>query len=90
MMKLKHYLLIGTVMLMTNQASAFNVESYMAQQCSSCHGSEYYTRSDRKINSLGALKTHLRDRCNHVVTEKMNNQMLDAVVKHLNQKYYKF
>ena len=89
-MKIIQNLIFGAALLLSSQAYAFNVDSYMAQQCSSCHGTEYYTRSDRKINSLGALKTHLRDRCNHVVTEKMNGQMLDAVVNHLNKKYYKF
>ena len=89
-MKIKLNLMIGAVLFLSNQTYAFNVESYLAQQCSSCHGTEYYTRSDRKMKSLGALKTHLRDRCNHVVTEKMDSQMLDAVVNHLNKKYYKF
>ena len=89
-MKLRHYLMTVSALVMSSQVNAFDVDFYLAQECSSCHGTEYYTRSDRKMQSLGALKTHLRDRCNNVVSEKMDSKMLDAVVKHLNQKYYRF
>ena len=79
-MKTSVILVIGAALLASSQVSAFNVDTYLAQQCSSCHGSEYYTRSDRKIKSLGALKTHLRDRCNHVVTQKMDSKMLSSII----------
>jgi len=64
--------------------------------CTSCHigmtggdGSLIYTRKDRRITSLGALKAQVR-RCDASLEFKMFDEDIDDVTAYLNKTYYKF
>lgn len=70
-------------------ATDIDAHTLLQQNCTSCHGSEVYTRPDRKIRSLSALKTQV-ETCNTNLDKGMFPQEVDAVANLLNQEYYKF
>jgi mono/diheme cytochrome c family protein len=57
--------------------------------CLKCHGSEVYTRADRKVNSLPALQTQVR-MCEQNLGLTWFDEQVDAVASLLNKEYYKF
>jgi len=57
--------------------------------CMSCHGTSVYTRHDRKIKSLPALKEQL-NACTHAAQVTLIEQQQDSIVKYLNEQFYKF
>ena len=59
------------------------------KDCTSCHGSEIYTRPDRKVNSLDGLKKQVR-RCELMLGLKWFDDQIDDVTSHLNDSFYKF
>jgi len=60
-----------------------------SKNCTSCHGSEVYTRPDRKIDSLSGLKTQV-EACNTNLNTGMFPEEVNAVAELLNEEYYKF
>jgi hypothetical protein len=70
-------------------AAAIDVPGLLVDQCSSCHGSEVYTRKDRRVHNLFELEKQLQ-RCNHAVGSKWDLNTVTAVMDYLNSKYYKF
>jgi hypothetical protein len=84
---------LGTgALLATLSASAttgIDAHTLLQKNCTSCHGSEVYTRPDRKIHSLSALKTQV-EACNTNLDKGMFPEEVDAVANLLNQEYYKF
>ena len=57
--------------------------------CTSCHGSEVYTRKDRKVKSVEGLMGQV-GKCNANLARNYSDAQLNDVVKHLNDAYYKF
>lgn len=57
--------------------------------CTKCHGSEIYTRADRKIRTLDALHSQVR-LCEQNLGLKWFDDEIDNVATLLNQEYYKF
>ena len=65
------------------------------QSCTSCHvrmqggdGSTLYTRSNRRVNSLGALDAQVR-RCESNLELKWFDEDIISVSQYLNSEYYK-
>jgi cytochrome c2 len=62
---------------------------FEASQCLKCHGTEVFTRPDRKVADLAALESQVR-RCDaNMDTNWFDDEVLD-VVAYLNKTYYKF
>ena len=59
------------------------------ENCQKCHGSEYYTREDRKVNSLPALGKQVRF-CEQALGLTLFDDQIESITEHLNQEYYKF
>ncbi len=59
------------------------------QHCTSCHRSEVYTRSDRKIGTYEALHRQVQ-RCELALNLRWFDEEIDAVTRYLNQHYYRF
>lgn len=59
------------------------------QHCVQCHGTEVYTRPDRKVGSLAALGTQVR-MCEQNLGLKWFDEDVDAVTALLNRDFYKF
>lgn len=57
--------------------------------CTSCHGAEVYTRSNRKVNSLEALERQVQ-RCELALGLKWFDEEITAMTQYLNEHYYKF
>lgn len=70
-------------------AAAFDASSYHEAQCTRCHDSGVYTRSDRRINSFPALEAQVA-RCDANLATKLFPEDLSQLVEHLNSNYYKF
>jgi mono/diheme cytochrome c family protein len=70
-------------------AAEADAHALYEQNCTGCHGTEVYTRPDRKIGSLGALKTQV-ERCNTNLDKGMFPEEVKAVAMLLNDEYYKF
>jgi len=57
--------------------------------CTRCHNSSVYSRADRKITSLDALKKRVQG-CNANTGANLFPEELKAVTQFLNSTYYKF
>jgi len=57
--------------------------------CTKCHGTEVYTRKDRKVRSYPQLQTQVR-RCELALGLKWFDEDVDNVAAYLNQEFYKF
>jgi hypothetical protein len=66
-----------------------DAHALIEKNCTSCHGSEVYTRPDRKMTSFSALKTQV-EACNTNLNTQMFPEEVAAVATLLNEEYYKF
>jgi len=57
--------------------------------CTGCHDSSVYTRSNRMIHSLDAL-THQVEGCGHAAKKDFSAAQVQDLVKYLNDRYYHF
>ncbi len=99
MRKTSRVSLILTVILFSPLASAVNLEKgkkLHEQSCTACHvsmtggdGSLLYTRKNRRVSSLNALKNQVR-RCETNLELKWFEEDIENVVQYLNTSYYKF
>ena len=83
-----------TAALLALSANVFAADSIDAQglhdaQCMSCHGTEVYTRDDRRVQSLDALKNQIQ-KCTMATRAGWNEQQKAAVVDYLNREFYHF
>ncbi|MGD2020564.1 MAG: cytochrome c [Thiohalocapsa sp.] len=70
-------------------AEGGDAHALIEKNCTSCHGSEMYTRPDRKIDSFSALETQV-EACNTNLDTGMFPEEVKAVATLLNEEYYKF
>lgn len=66
-----------------------NAQALVEQNCTSCHGPEVYTRSDRRVDSLDALHGQVR-MCEQNLGLTWFDDQVDAVTALLNREYYQF
>jgi CxxC motif-containing protein (DUF1111 family) len=59
------------------------------EHCVKCHGSEVYTRQDRRVNSLSALHQQVRF-CEQNLGLTWFDEDIDNTTTYLNQEYYHF
>jgi cytochrome c553 len=71
------------------QAADFDAGKFLADKCNRCHDSSVYTRPNRRVQSLEALHNQVR-RCDAMLGTKLFEDDLNALVEHLNQRYYHF
>ena len=79
---------------MTTPAPAFaaNIEhgeTLLDQHCTRCHDTHLFTRPDRRIGSLDALKNQVK-RCELSQSLNWPQPDVDDVVAYLNATFYKF
>ena len=70
-------------------AVADNGAALHKEHCTSCHDDSVYTRKDRRVNNLAALKKQVQ-RCELSQGLKWFEEDVDDVVNYLNTTYYKF
>lgn len=57
--------------------------------CTGCHDSGVYTRKDRRVKSLDALKGQLQG-CGHMAKKEFSTTEQQDIVKYLNEQFYRF
>ena len=57
--------------------------------CLGCHDTGVYTRKDRRIRSLDALKGQLAN-CSHMASLQLSAIEMQNIIKHLNDEFYQF
>jgi len=85
--------LIGVLMMLfalsASGADDVDAQGLLEQHCSSCHGSEMYTREDRKVKSFSGLRKQVAA-CNSNLNTGLSADEVDAVASLLNEQYYSF
>jgi mono/diheme cytochrome c family protein len=57
--------------------------------CFQCHGTQVYTRADRRVRDLSQLRNQVQ-RCEQMLGLKWFETDIENVTAYLNQNYYKF
>jgi hypothetical protein len=57
--------------------------------CMECHDTGIYTRNDRLVRSLDALKEQLGD-CSHMAKREFSAIETQNIIKYLNDRFYQF
>jgi hypothetical protein len=57
--------------------------------CMGCHDTAIYTRKERLIHSLDALKERLGD-CSHMANKEFSAIETQNIIKYLNDQFYQF
>jgi cytochrome c553 len=57
--------------------------------CMKCHGTDIFTRKDRKVQSLDALKEQLVA-CSHAAKKEFSASEMQDLLKYLNDEFYRF
>jgi hypothetical protein len=70
-------------------ADTVDAQALVTDNCTRCHGSEVYTRENRRVNSLAALHTQVR-MCEQNLGLTWFDNQIDAVTNLLNTQFYKF
>jgi cytochrome c553 len=57
--------------------------------CTKCHDTDLYTRKDRHVQSLDALKEQLAN-CGHMAQKEYSAIETQNIIKYLNDQFYQF
>ena len=57
--------------------------------CMGCHDTSIYTRKDRLVRSLDALKSRLGS-CTHMANKEFSAIETQNIIKYLNDQFYQF
>ena len=57
--------------------------------CMGCHDTGIYTRKDRLVQSLDALKKQLAS-CSHMAKKEFSASETQSIIKYLNDQFYQF
>ena len=76
----------GEAMLMGDAANGKTLHN---ANCTSCHDSSPYTRTNRSVNSIEALVGRVNG-CNRQLETNLNKDQINDIVKYLNDTFYKF
>jgi mono/diheme cytochrome c family protein len=57
--------------------------------CTSCHDASVFTRQNRRVQSLDALRGQVQA-CGHMAKQDFTPQQLQDLVKYLNDRFYRF
>jgi len=73
----------------TNPLFADEGKAIYENNCTSCHGTDVFTRDDRGIKSIEGLKARVKQ-CNNAVGNKLSDDELKLIANYLNKDFYKF
>ncbi|MEE9310556.1 MAG: hypothetical protein V3U64_05995, partial [Cocleimonas sp.] len=76
-----------TAMAAGNEANGKKL--FTGSKCNQCHGTEVFTRKDRKVTDLAKLEAQVRRCDSNLNTNWFDDEIID-VTAHLNKNYYKF
>lgn len=70
-------------------ATEFDAKDFVETRCVGCHDNSIYTRPNRRVDSLERLEAQVRF-CDANLGVGLFDEDIAAIVKHLNDTYYKF
>ena len=87
-------LILITAVLATLSSSSFAIDvnhgkSLQQENCMSCHDDGIYTREERRVTTLDALRQQVQ-RCETNLNLTWFPEDVDAVIEYLNTSFYKF
>ena len=59
------------------------------KSCTGCHGTDVFTRPDRRVKNMSKLKSRVKQ-CSYAVEAKWFDEEINAVTDYLNNDFYKF
>lgn len=93
---MKHILCASFLILLTPSAHAASLPGDSANgkrlldtHCMKCHQTDVFTRKDRKVQSLDALKDQLAG-CAHMAGQEFSASEMQDLLKYLNDEFYRF
>jgi len=93
---MKSILCASLLILLTPSAYAASLPGDSAEgkrlldaNCMECHQTDVFTRKDRKIQSLDALKEQVAG-CTHMAKKEFSASEMQDLVKYLNDQFYHF
>ena len=87
-------IILGVSLLILLTPSAYAADSTDGKRlhdanCMGCHDTGIYTRKDRLVQSLDALKKRLGD-CSHMANKEFSSIETQNIIKYLNDQFYHF
>jgi hypothetical protein len=82
-------LLTGSVYAKQDPVIAHGEELHN-DKCVSCHGTDVYTRENRRVTSLAALSSQVNNCMKGPAKANWTVSETNAVIEYLNTKFYKF
>lgn len=86
---MKRLILLAVLMATQTTLQAENAETLHSQACMGCHGTDLYTREDRKVEFLADLEMRV-ERCNIGTQAGWTGEQIDEVTDYLNNNFYHF
>jgi hypothetical protein len=82
---------LGVLILMpvTAVTAAVDADKLHTARCTGCHDASLYTRPDRRVQSLEALRGQI-SACGHGSGQPLGAGERDAMTQYLNKRYYRF
>lgn len=80
---------LGTSPVLAAQDGPARGKQLHQKHCTACHGTEVYTREDRRIQSLQMLQQQVA-RCNKATGANLSEADRTALVQYLNRSFYGF
>jgi cytochrome c553 len=75
--------------LAASAATDFDAASFHAANCTRCHGTEVYTRPDRRVTDLERLRAMVR-MCDANVGTQLFDEDMETLTEYLNANFYHF
>lgn len=88
---MKYALVIALLAAASPSLATANFDSarFLKERCSSCHDGQVYTRPNRRVQNVAQLESQVR-RCDANLGTALFDDDIKALVKHLDQQYYRF
>ena len=81
--------LLLSLSLVSTTVHAVDGKQVYHKNCNGCHGTEVFTRPDRRVKNLAELSSRVRQ-CSYATEVKWFDDEVNAVTDYLNKSFYKF
>ena len=75
--------------LVSANALAVDGKQVYHKNCTGCHGTEVFTRPNRRVKNMAELSSRVRQ-CSYATEVKWFDEEINAVTDYLNKSFYKF
>jgi mono/diheme cytochrome c family protein len=82
-------LLVSSAYAASSPGDSANGKALLEANCMACHQTDIFTRKDRQVQSLDALKQQLVA-CSHAAKKDFTASEMQDLLKYLNDQFYHF